>query len=106
MSSDDQKSRAIADAIGALLKVAGEQSGYLSGVGLVLRVSGDTFKGTFLAEIGSIICEAPKAAEAPGQVAESVSEGESESETAGLKVESPQKLTVEAKKVESKPYLA
>jgi len=63
MSEFDKKARAVADAIGEFLKVAGVQAKALSDVDLMLLVYADSCRGVFKAEIWSRIVEEQKVVE-------------------------------------------
>lgn len=105
MSENNVDVKAIADAIGAFLRVAGDKSADLSKVGLVIRVSADTFKGVFSAEIGHVVCEKVEALEVPEAPEVEAPIEEAPEAKEGLRAEIPKNEALLRKEVKIGSYL-
>lgn len=104
MSKFDVRGKVVAECIGALLKVAGEQMGKLSDYGLMLTVEADGCKGWFKAQVWSRIDEF---SDVRSEVVEVQAEAGSEKDLKGeAKPESPKPKSLDDKSLKSNAYLS
>jgi hypothetical protein len=103
MEKSEKTSKAVADAIGEFLRIAGDQTKALAAVDLMLVVEADSCRGSFKAMVWSKAPEVPVEAVAPA-AAEAAAEAPKSGEE--LKVEKPVSEAPLRKGAQILPYLA